>query len=144
LREVIALNEKNADIALKYGQDTLIWSEETSGTLTEKSYLDSLEKNREMARRQGIDHALAEHQLDALIFLGNVGGSDLAARAGYPIITVPAGYAETGIATYDGFQTKGPQGITFVGTAYSEPTLIRIAYGYEQATKRRFAPQLEG
>jgi amidase len=143
LQEVIAFNEKHTDIALKYGQDTLIWSEETSGTLKEKSYLDSLEKNREMARRQGIDHALAEHQLDALIFLGNEGGSDLAARAGYPIITVPAGSTEIGVATYDGYKTKGPQGVSFVGTAYSEPTLIRIAYGYEQATKHRSAPQLE-
>ncbi|MFD1676139.1 amidase family protein [Alicyclobacillus fodiniaquatilis] len=143
LREVIAFNEKHAETALKYGQGTLIWSDQTSGTLSEQAYLDSKLKNEEMSRRMGIDYALAEHDLDALMFLGNEGGSDLAARAGYPIITVPAGYAATGVLTRGGYTTKGPQGLTFVGTAFSEPTLIKIAYGFENATKHRRPPQLE-
>jgi amidase len=143
LKEVIAFNEKHAVTALKYGQGTLIWSENTSGTLTEQAYLDSKMKNTEMARKQGIDYALEEHRLDALMFLGNEGGSDLAARAGYPVITIPAGYAASGIVSEGGYSTKGPQGITFVGTAFSEPTLIKLAYSFEQATKHRFPPQLD-
>lgn len=143
LKEVIAYNAKHADIALKYGQNRLIWCEETSGTLSEEAYLESKRKNREMARDQGIDYALREHHLDALMFLGNERGSDLAARAGYPSITVPAGYAKSGISAPGGYTTKGPQGVTFVGTAFSEPTLLKIAYGFEQATRHRVPPWLE-
>ncbi|NEW04952.1 amidase [Paenibacillus sp. SYP-B3998] len=143
LQDVIAFNERNTEKALKYGQDILIDSDKTSGTLTEQEYLDSKSKNAEMSRRQGIDFALEKHRLDALLFLGNEGGSDLAARAGYPLITVPGGYAVNGVIAPGGYQTKGPQGITFVGTAYSEPTLIKIAYGFEQATKHRRAPHLD-
>lgn len=141
LEEVIAYNEKHAEAALKYGQGTLIWSNETSGTLTEKEYIDSLNKSIEMSRTQGIDHALNSYELDALMFLGDE-GSDLAARAGYPIITVPGGYASSGMIAPGGCTTKGPQGITFVGTAFSEPTLIKIAYGFEQATKHRIPPKM--
>ncbi|MCM3628377.1 amidase family protein [Paenibacillus glycanilyticus] len=140
LDELIAYNEANRDIALKYGQSTLIWSNETSGTLTEPEYVESLRLNREVAREQGIDHAMREYKLDALLFLGNEDGLDISARAGYPAITVPGGYAETGIIAEGGYTTKGPQGITFVGTAYSEPTLFRLAYAYEQASKCRRAP----
>ncbi|ETT66292.1 amidase family protein [Paenibacillus sp. FSL H8-0457] len=142
LAEVIAYNEAHADIALKYGQDTLIWAEETSGALTEKEYLESKRKNKERAGAMGIDHVLREHQLDALLFLGNEYGPDLAARAGYPSVTVPGGYAENGIIAPGGYNTKGPQGITFIGTAYSEPVLIQLAYGFEQATKHRVPPNL--
>lgn len=141
LKELIAFNEKHAERALKYGQSTLIWSEETSGTLQEQEYLDSLLKDREMARKNGIDHVLNEHRLDALMFLGNE-GADLAARAGYPIITVPGGYAASGIIAPGGYTTKGPQGISFVGTAFSESILIQIAFGFEQATAHRVPPFL--
>lgn len=144
LKEVIAFNIQHAETALKYGQATLIWSEETSGKLTEQDYLDSkMKKNMQMSRAQGIDYALEQHRLDALLFLGNEGGSDLAARAGYPLITVPAGYAASGITTPGGYTTKGPQGVTFVGTAFSEPTLMKVAYGFEQATKHRCPPKLQ-
>ncbi|MCI3921346.1 amidase family protein [Paenibacillus sp. TRM 82003] len=140
LDELLAYNETNRDSALKYGQDTLIWSNETSGMLTEPVYIESLRLNREVARDQGIDHAVREYRLDALLFLGNEDGLDLSARAGYPAITVPGGFAETGIITAGGYTTKGPQGITFVGTAHSEPSLFRLAYAYEQASNNRFAP----
>jgi len=140
LKELIAYNKEHADIALKYGQDTLLSAEETSGTLTEPEYRDSLSKNKELAGKRGIDAALEEHQLDALLFLGNDDGDDLAARAGYPVITVPGGYAEKGIIAEGGYTTKGPQGVTFIGTAFSEPTLIKLAYGFEQATKYRLSP----
>jgi len=140
LDELIAYNEANRDSTLKYGQDTLIWSNETSGMLIEKEYIESLRLNREVARDQGIDHAIRQYQLDALLFLGNEDGLDLSARAGYPAITVPGGYAETGIITEGGYTTKGTHGITFVGTAYSEPSLFRLAYSYEQVSNNRFAP----
>lgn len=140
LQEVIAFNEANAERALKYGQEKLLWSEQTSGTLTEPEYLESIQKNKEMARTKGIDHVLAAYLLDALLFLGNEAGPDLAARAGYPVITVPGGYAKNGVIAPGGYNTKGPQGITFVGTAYSEPTLIKLAYGYEQASRHRVPP----
>lgn len=77
LDELIAYNEANRDSALKYGQDTLIWSNETSGMLIEKEYLESLRLNREVARDQGIDHAIRQYQLDALLFLGNEDGLDV-------------------------------------------------------------------
>jgi amidase len=142
LKEVIEFNQMHEETALKYGQSTLILSEGTSGTLKEQDYLDSKIKDIDMSRNQGIDYAIEKHHLDALLFLGNEGGPDLAARAGCPCITVPAGYADTGVVEPGGYTTKGPQGITFVGTAYSEPTLIKLAYGFEQATHHRFPPEM--
>ncbi|REE94630.1 amidase [Paenibacillus taihuensis] len=140
LDELIAYNETMRDVALKYGQDVLIWSNETSGTLSEPEYLESVRLNREFSQNQGIDHAIREYGLDVLLFLGNEEGLDVSARAGYPVITVPGGYTDSGVIADEGYPTKGPQGITFVGTAYSEPVLLRIAYAYEQASKYRFAP----
>jgi Asp-tRNAAsn/Glu-tRNAGln amidotransferase A subunit and related amidases len=140
LDELIAYNEANREVALKYGQSTLQWSNDTSGTLTEPEYIESVRLNRETARDQGIDYAIREYKLDALLFLGNEDGLDISARAGYPAITVPGGYAETGIIAEGGYTTKGPQGITFVGNAYSEPALFRLAYAYEQSSQYRYAP----
>ena len=126
-----------------FGQDILIKSE-AKGPLTEKPYLDALKKDQEMSRDQGIDFVLREHKLDALIaptggpswptdwvngdhFTG--GYSTASAVAGYPHITVPAGYV-AGL----------PVGISFFASAYSEPTLIKLAYAFEQATKARRKP----
>ncbi|WP_438447806.1 amidase family protein [Gorillibacterium sp. sgz5001074] len=142
LKEVIAFNERHADRALKYGQARMMDSEAVSGDMNDETYLASKRRNLELSRQKGIDHALEVHGLDALVFLGTEGGTDLAARAGYPVITVPAGYAETGGTSRWGYPTKGPQGFTFVGTAYSEPVLLRLAYGYEQATRHRKPPEL--
>lgn len=141
LKDIIEFNERHAERALKYGQGGLIRSEETSGTLTDDEYAHGLCFNRVMSRERGIDCALREHGLDALLFLGHC-GSDIAARAGYPLITVPAGYADDGRMSKGGYVTDGPYGITFAGTAFSEPTLIALAYGFEQATQRRFPPKL--
>jgi amidase len=63
LQELIAFNSEHADQALKYGQGRLTWSEETSGTLTEQEYLDSLQKNHEMTRQKGIDYVLEKHSV---------------------------------------------------------------------------------
>jgi amidase len=81
--------------------------------------------------------------LDALLFFDDEGGADLAARAGYPSITVPGGFAATGVTAPGGYNTKGHQGITFVGTAFSEPALLGLAYAYEQASGRRVPPKLD-
>jgi DNA-binding beta-propeller fold protein YncE len=145
LEELIAFNEHNRDKEMPYfGQDLLIKAQ-TKGPLTDKEYLDALEANRRLSRKEGIDGAMDKFQLDAMVaptggpawitdlvngdhFTG--GSSNAAAVAGYPAITVPAG------------MTFGlPVGISFFGRAWSEPVLLKLAYGFEQATKVRKRPQ---
>jgi amidase len=145
LQEIIEFNEKHRDKEMPYfGQDLLIKSE-AKGPLTERAYLEALKQNRELTREKGIDLVLRDNKLDALIaptggpawptdwvngdhFTG--GYSSASAVAGYPHITVPAGYVR-GL----------PVGISFFASAWSEPTLIRIVYAFEQATKIRRPPQ---
>jgi amidase len=145
LKEVIEFNEKNRDRELTYfGQDLLIKSQ-AKGPLTEKKYLQALQKNHLLSRTQGIDLVMRKNRLDAMIaptggpawptdwingdhFTG--GYSSASAVAGYPHITVPAGYV-FGL----------PVGISFFGGAWSEPKLIRYAYAFEQATRARQAPR---
>jgi amidase len=131
LNDVIKFNQKNPEQMLKYGQVILNEADETSGTLTEKEYIHSLEQDIYLSTVKGIDYALEEHQLEAIIF-PQYFGSSIAAKAGYPSITVPAGYTKEG----------EPVSITFTGTAYSEPTLIKLAYAFEQRTKVRKEPNL--
>ncbi|MFT9599415.1 amidase family protein [Mesobacillus sp.] len=130
LSDVIAFNYEHGEKMLKYGQEVLLESEETSGTLTEAEYLEELEYNLYMAREQGIDYALKEYDADAVLF--PMDGSTIGSKAGYPSVTVPTAFTEEG----------EPVGITFTGTAFSEPLLIRLAYAYEQATKVRREPEL--
>ena len=145
LREIIDFNERNREKEMPYfGQDLFIKAE-AKGSLTEKEYLEALEKNRRLTRKEGIDAIMEKFQLDALV--GPTGGpawvTDLvdgdhdtggsstpAAVAGYPNINVPLG-SVFGL----------PVGISFFGRAYSEPTLIKLAYSFEQATRHRRAPQ---
>ncbi len=131
LTQLIAFNKHHLERMLKYGQAVLLESEATSGTLTEKQYIQALEHDQYMATEQGIDYALKEFNVSALIFPHDH-GSTIAAIAGYPSITVPAGYSTEG----------EPFGITFTGTAYSESTLIPLAYAFEQATMVRKPPVL--
>ena len=127
-----------------FGQDLFVKAE-AKGPLTDKQYLDALEKNHRLARTQGIDAVMDKNRLDALIaptggpaWLTDLvdgdhdvgGSSSLAAVAGYPNISVPAGLV-FGL----------PVGISLFGRAYSEPTLIKLAFGFEQATKARQAPR---
>ncbi|CAN5538651.1 amidase [soil metagenome] len=145
LKEIIEFNEKNRDKEMPYfGQDIFIKAQE-KGPLTDKKYLQALRKNHLLSRGQGIDSVMGQHRLDALIaptggpawptdwangdhFTG--GYSSASAVAGYPHITVPAGYI-FGL----------PFGISFFGASYSEPKLIKYAYAFEQATKVRRAPR---
>jgi amidase len=145
LKEVIEFNEKNRDREMPYfGQDLFIKAQ-AKGPLTEKKYLQALAKNHLLSRAQGIDFIMRKHRLDALIaptggpawptdwingdhFTG--GYSSASAVAGYPHITVPAGYV-FGL----------PVGISFFGGAWSESKLIKYAYAFEQATKARQPPR---
>ncbi|MEK4036847.1 amidase family protein [Paenibacillus sp. FSL L8-0493] len=141
LQELIAYNERHAEIALQYGQDTLTRSQEV--TLTEEAYEEKRQEYKELALEQGIDYVLEQYSLDAILLPGDVDGMYIAARLGYPLVTVPAGYVSQGIIDADGDSTRGPFGVVFSGKAYSEPTLIALAYGFEQATYHRIPPQLE-
>src|SRR5690606_21272677 len=96
------------------------------------TYVFHRETDIRISRSEGIDAVMDEHRLDALLFQNN-NGAALPAKAGYPSITVPAGYLSTGL----------PVGVTFSAKAYSEPRLIELAYSYEQATKKRQAPIFE-
>jgi amidase len=144
LKEVIEFNERNRDREMPYfGQDLFIKAQ-AKGPLTEKKYTQALAKNHLLSRTQGIDFVMRKHRLDALIaptggpawptdwingdhFTG--GYSSASAVAGYPHITVPAGFV-FGL----------PVGISFFGAAWSEPKLIQYAYAFEQATKARRPP----
>jgi amidase len=118
---------------------------EAKGSLTDKEYIDALEKNHRLARTEGIDALMDKNKLDAIVAptggpawvtdLVNGdhvagGSSNAAAVAGYPNINVIAG-SLSGL----------PVGISFFGRAWSEPTLIKLAYSFEQATKARQAPR---
>ncbi len=144
LKDIIDFNETNAAREMPYfGQDMFLKAE-AKGPLTDKEYIDALEKNHTMSREEGIDAVMTKFNLDALVaptdgpawmtdlicgdhFLG--GSSNLAAIAGYPSITVPAG-----------FLFGLPIGISFFGRAWTEGTLIKIAFAFEQATHARKRP----
>ena len=130
LGDIIRFNNETGEPALKYGQKVMEESEETKG-LTDPAYLKSLEKDHYLSRKNGIDAVMQEHKLDGIVFPNNFGAM-IPAKAGYPSITVPAGYTDEG----------EPVGITFTGGAYSEPALIEMSYGFEQGTKHRKPPEL--
>jgi amidase len=145
LAELIEFNERHADREMPYfGQEILVQAQ-AKGPLTDEAYVKALERCRRMSRDEGIDAVMEEHRLDAIVApsggpaaatdliygdRGTGGSSSPAAVAGYPNITVPAG------------QVHGlPVGISFFGRAYSEPVLLRIAFGFEQATRARRTPK---
>nr|WP_263327064.1 amidase family protein [Neobacillus sp. Marseille-Q6967] len=133
LEELIAFNSAHEEQALAYGQARLIEAQGRTGDLNDPEYLEDRRIDLELSRTKGIDAVMAQYDLDALLF-ANSTGAGIAAKAGYPSVTVPAGYAEG---------TGQPVGVTFTGKAFSEPELIKLAYSYEQATKKRVAPVLE-
>jgi amidase len=145
LGDVIAFNEKNKEKEMPYfGQDLFVKAQE-KGPLTDKEYVAAVAANHSLSREHGIDGVMDKFHLDAIVAptggpawitdLANgdhaVGGSsNAAAVAGYPNINVPAGFV-FGL----------PVGISFFGRAWSEPALLKIAYGFEQLVKSRKAPQ---
>ena len=145
LKDVIDFNERNRDKEMPYFGQDLFLKAEAKGPLTEKEYVDALAKNHQLARTEGIDALMDKHQLDAIVaptggpaWLTDLvngdhvagGSSNAAAVAGYPNINVTAG-----------FLWGLPVGISFFGRAWSESTLIRLAYSFEQATKARQKPK---
>jgi amidase len=145
LKELIEYNERNAKSEMQYfGQENFLKAE-AKGSLTSREYLNALKMCRRMSQKEGIDATMKKHTLDALVaptdgpawmtdlitgdhYLG--GSSTAAAVAGYPSITVPAGFV-FGL----------PTGISFFGLAWSEPKLIKFAYAFEQASKARRTPR---
>ncbi|MFO7941642.1 MAG: amidase family protein [Bacillota bacterium] len=133
LRELIRFNLEHSRATLRYGQILLQKSEATSGTLTEPKYIMGRRRDLLNSRQNGIDQVMAEWDLDALVFADNL-GSGPAARAGYPSITVPGGYDESG----------SPLGITFTARAFAEPRLIELAHSFERVTRFRVPPAPDG
>jgi amidase len=147
MEEVIRFNEENQDSVMPYfGQEHMITAQEKA-SLRDKKYRDALAKNHRLSRKDGIDAAMRKHKLDALIVpsggpawtIDLVNGdsenwdmesTSPAAVAGYPHITVPAGYL-----------FSLPVGISFFATAWRESALIKFAYAFEQATQFRRQPR---
>jgi amidase len=145
LKDVIEFNERNRGREMPYfGQDIFLKSEQ-KGPLSTKEYLDALALNQKLSRAEGIDFIMDKFKLDALVaptagpaWITDLingdhaagGSSSAAAVAGYPNINVTAGYL-WGL----------PVGISFFGRAWSEPTLLKIAYSFEQLTKARQKPR---
>ena len=145
LDDVIQFNKRNPRENIPFFGQELLERAQAKGDLTEAEYLEALEKCRRLAGKEGFDAVMDEQQLDAMIaptttpawpvdlvngdqFRGSSAKS--AALVGYPLVSVPAG-AAMGL----------PVGLTFMGRAWSEPTLIKLAYAFEQATKARRPPQ---
>ncbi len=129
LTDVIRFNQEDAERRLKYGQSLLTKSDRTSGTLTEVDYLDALLFDQYHSTEIGIDAALLKDDLDIIVFPNNL-GAVIPAKAGYPSITVPAGYTEEG----------EPVGITFTGKAFTENKLIEVAAAFEKLGNIRRNP----
>jgi len=144
LEAVIAFNKSNEAKAMPYFKQETLESSQAKGGLDSKEYLDALEKST--SARKIIDDLIAKYQLDAIVGVTNgpacctdlvLGGygsgfsfSSPAAKAGYPHITVPMGMVQ-----------DLPVGLSFVAGAYKEGELLSLAYGYEQASKKRTAPK---
>ena len=145
LKDIIDFNDRNRQQEMPYFGQDLFLKAEAKGPLTEKAYLDALEKNHQLARTDGIDATMDKHHLDAIVaptggpaWITDLvngdhvagGSSNAAAVAGYPNINVTAGFI-SGL----------PVGISFFGRAWSEPTLIRLTFAFEQTVKARHSPR---
>lgn len=130
LNDIIRFDEAHPDKMLRYGH-TLLLAAEAAGGVGTAAYQRARSEDLRLAKVEGLDATFASHRLDALVFPSWYGVA-IGAKAGYPSITVPAGYTPNGM----------PVGLTFLGTAWSEPALIRFAYAFEQATNARRAPSL--
>ena len=144
LEDLIAFNREHADVEMPYFKQEIFEMSAKKGPLTSDAYQKALAKCRTLSRTQGLDATFAKHRVDAIVapttgapglidlVNGDSGGGSSTtpcAVAGYPAITVPMGY------------TRGlPLGITFMGRAWSEAVLIRLAYAFEQASKVRKPP----
>lgn len=144
LADLIKFNEEHANEELQWFGQELFYQAQEKGPLTDADYLEALKASRDVSRAS-LDAALDGQELDAIVaptgspawpidlingdhFLG--GSSSMAARAGYPLISVPAGFIH-GL----------PIGITFMGRQWDESRLITLASGFEAVTKARRKPE---
>ena len=145
LEALIEFNRKNRAAEMPYFGQEIFEKAQAKGPLSEKAYVDALAKNLRLTRAEGIDKTMDTHRLDCLVAptsapaslidlvngsYGAGGSSSIPAVAGYPDVTVPAGW-HFGL----------PVGLSFFGRAGSEPTLFRIAYAFEQASQVRKPPR---
>ena len=145
LAALIAFNDRNRDREMPYFGQELFVRAQAKGPLSEPAYVAARAKARRLAGAEGIDATVATHRLDAIVAPSNNpawpidlvngdhftgGSSSAAAVAGYPSVTVPAGHV-FGL----------PVGVSFIGPAWSEGTLIRLAAGFERATRARRPPR---
>jgi len=143
--DCIAFNRAHRAEEMPYFEQEIMEQAQQKGPLAEKAYKDALATNHRLARKEGIDSVIAKYKVDAIVgptagpawltdwVAGDRTDSGCAsppAVSGYPHITVPAG-----------FKFGLPLGISFFGAAWSEPTLIRFAYAFEQARKARHKPE---
>jgi amidase len=147
LAEVIAFNKQNEAVAMPFFKQETLELAQTKGGLDTKEYIDAVKNSTETARN-AIDKLLKENNLDAIAAPTNgfavcidlvngdydngFGFASPAAMAGYPHITVPMGYFN-----------ELPIGLSFVSSAYKEGDIIKLAYAYEQASKKRVAPKFK-
>jgi amidase len=145
LSELRAFNALHASRhAIKYGEALLDISDEMDVAADRARYQADRAKDLRLAATEGIDAAMEAHHLDALLFPGG-SGAGIAARPGYPTVIVPFGFVPNAPTQPfpAGFDAKpSPYGVSFTGRACSDPTQIALAFGFEQATKRRVPPAL--
>jgi len=146
LADLIAFNEQHKDTELPYFGQEIFTQAQEKGPLTDDAYVEALAHCRRLSRAEGVDVTFAKDKLDAIVApsggpawlidlvngdcSGAGGNTSIAAVAGYPSITVPVGYS-FGL----------PVGMSFIGRPWSEATLIKLAYAYEQAAKPRRPPR---
>jgi amidase len=147
LEDIIKFNEENKDRVMPYFGQERMTAAQKKGSLSSKKYRKALSRNRRLTRREGIDDLIKRKKLDAIVVVSggpawlidmangdprswDMESTSPAAVAGYPHITVPAGYL-FGL----------PIGISFFSRAWTEPTLLRIAHAFEQAAKARKPPE---
>ena len=130
LADLINYNNENKDREMPTFAQELFEQSQTKGDLTDKAYLDALQKIKRATREDGIDAVMTKDKLDAIVAPASGATWSIAAVAGYPYITVPAGFLK-----------EMPIGIGFFGRAFSEPQLIKFAYAFEQKTMARREPK---
>ncbi|MDR2670486.1 MAG: hypothetical protein LBC26_02040 [Oscillospiraceae bacterium] len=135
LADIIQYNSDHADVALRFGQTTLISSNNRDLEAQKETYETNKATGFTNSRQNGLDRILTENDLDALFTIGG-GTTGIAAVAGYPTVSVPAGYNSNAPDS----TSWGSVNVGFTGTAYSEAELISMAYAYEQASHKRIAP----
>jgi amidase len=136
IADIVAFNEANAGKALRFGQDLFLAANITRRDLSEREYKSARAMDLHSAKTRGMDAYMSQHKLDAVLFAGS-GGCVITAKAGYPSVMVPGGFV-SGADEKD--MPDYPLGVTFAGRAWSEHTLLRLAYAYEQASTMRKPP----